>query len=279
MTLIFDTIQLSNLLGTKTLDLPIVTVDPQSSYILKDVIGLGPPEINVAMLETLSQGGIHQLSKALSREVVMRIRLNPDYSLSETVADLRNSLYGFLSVGKAPLPPMYIKLLSGINTVAQIQAYIKKFEIVPFAKEPEVQVTFACVKSFLEGPAQIEINTGTLDTLNPQIDNTGTAPTGFYMQLTFSDPSEYFSITSSDDISLAISIGYSFQTGDVLTIDTQPGTRYVGRTRSGSGLDLYNELDSDAVWLTLQAGINGFICDPISFAWNDVHFTPQYWGI
>lgn len=136
------------LVGYGSVLLPIQNLDPSSPYILKNIEGLGPPDIDTSIIQSLYQGGTYQNSRPQGREVIVRIRLNPNYAIGQTVADLRTELYRQIIID----PTFYsrIELWNDVEVVAQVaKCYIKRFEIVPFNKETEVQITYSCVSPYL----------------------------------------------------------------------------------------------------------------------------------
>ena len=146
------------LTGITPISLPIVGALPSDVYILKSVEGLGPPEVDVSITKTLNAGGVYQGRQPQNREIVLMIGLNPNYKIGQTVSDLRESLYGFLTPGY--LDHVVIEIVNGVTTIAKTIGYVKKIEINPFSKDPQVQVTLACLKPYFEAPTILYITPG-----------------------------------------------------------------------------------------------------------------------
>jgi hypothetical protein len=278
-----DKIRLS---GLSNIDLPITNLDPTSKYILKAVDGLGPPEIEVYISKTLMQNSKYQGSSPNNREVVMRIRLNPNYAMAETVEGLRHALYGMLSKapleGSVPSAPPYIQLYYKGNMMAQVGAYVKRFEIVPFSKDPEVQITFACLGPFLDGPSNVSIDVGSLSTANPEIMSVGSAPSGFRVEVVFLSNSPDFYLQGDPNFVLKMDIVYSFLTNDHLIIDTRPGYRGIWVVRGGNTYNIIGSLmvEKNVAWLQFTYGSNKYkTYDEYAFDWVSWSYLPKYWGI
>ena len=158
----FTTIRLT---GRHIIDLPILNASSSDKYILKGADGLGPPGVEISMLNTRASRGYYQGKKTQLREIVIRVGLNLDYSTTETVADLRSKFYGFLSPGITE--DIRIEFVNETEPVAYTTGYVKQLEIVPFSKTPEIQITITCDEKFLispsatyveaEGPAPLSI--------------------------------------------------------------------------------------------------------------------------
>jgi hypothetical protein len=269
-------------------DLPIKNLDPTSKFILKAIDGLGPPDINVALQDSPYSNGIYQGSHPILREIVARIKLNPDYATGETVESLRTTLYTVLTVANVSVPSwklsesrgVTISLMLNGTAVATVNGFPKKFEIVPFAKEPEVQITFACKAPYLES-ALIAENVASLSLSNPIINYDGTAPGGFHFELDFTAGRSDFRLQSAAplDTDAYMYFTYAFLTGDRLIVNTMNGERKISRVRSGVEIPIPGALSSDSTWLKLQPGANPFTTNTSNFTWYLFEHRQLYWGV
>lgn len=260
--------------GLTPVDLPIVNAKPSDIYILKGADGLGPPEVDVSITNTLNAGGFYQGRRPQPREVVARIGLNPNYKTNQSVADLRTSLYGLLTPGA--VDQVRIELYDDTTLLVYATSYVKKLEISPFSKTPEVQVTLSCLQQYLLAPAPLYIDPGPVG--SPTINNIGTAPAGFTMEVVFTAPQSVFSLT--DAVGKFMTIFYSFVAGDRLIIDTRPGSRGIFvRKATNELINIIYALSSPSTWLMLHGGANAFSINVSTFTWGDVSYHPQYWGI
>jgi hypothetical protein len=273
--MMIDTVRL---VGSTNVDLPIVNLDPSAKYILKSVDGLGPPDIDVSIQQTLYQGGIYQNSRPQGRQIIVLIRLNPDYFSGESVESLRTKLYGMITPGYGVPSPRVDLLYQGVP-IANAVAYISKFEINPFAKDPEVQITYECQNAYLQSSSLISVPISGLSKSAPIITNPGDAPTGFYMDLTLTASTSNFKISSTLDASQYIRFPGNWFSGDRFIIDTRSGLRNVSYVRGGVTSTLFGTIDSLSTWLQLFGGQNSFTMSTPNFNWNSILFTPNYWGI
>jgi Phage tail protein len=261
------------LVGLTTIDLPIIDALPSDPYILKSVTGLGPPEVDVSIMNTLNAGGFYQGRRPQTREPVVHIGLNPDYKIEQTVSDLRQDLYGLLTPGADDI--VKIQIWDDIDLLLYTTGYVKKLEIAPFSKTPEVQVTISCLQQYLLSLDDLYVDPGS--TSAPTITNVGTAPAGFHMEVVFSAGMPQWEITASNGDKMLFD--YDFLSGDTLIFDTRPGVRGIKVLRGVTEMNILWALSSDSTWLMLHGGDNYFTTVPTTFAWGDVYYLPQYWGI
>lgn len=261
------------LIGLSTVDFPIVGAAVNNQYLLKEASGLGPPEVDVSIARTLNAGGYYQGRRPQSREIVLLITLNPDYSVGQTAADLRTTLYGLLSPGETD--NITVQILNGSTVIAYTIGYVSKLEIVPFSKDPSVQITIPCLEYYLQAPDILYVDPGAQAT--PTINNLGTAPAGFHLEIIFTSNVTNWSLSKASGTKMQVN--YSFLTGDKLTIDTRPGSRGIWLTRSSVTTNIIGSLTSDSIWYLLHSGNNVFATSSQAFNWADVYYRPQYWGI
>lgn len=259
--------------GLSTVDLPIVNATPSDTYILKDATGLGPPEIDVSIINTLYAGGFYQGRRTQTREIVLVVGLNPDFRSSQTAADLRASLYGMLTPGA--IDQVSLEIMNEDTVLVSTIGHIKKLEIAPFSKVPAVQITIACLEQYFQALSDLYLDPGSKT--NPSIVNQGTASAGFHMEVVLTSALSGWTLTNEN--SEKIQVGHAFSIGDTLIIDTRPGLRGVWRKRSGVTTTILSGLTTDSVWLMLHGGTNTFTTSSPAFDWGDVYYKPQYWGI
>lgn len=257
--------------GRTDVDLPFLGLRPNYPYIIKAVDGLGPPEVDIFQTK-----GVYQGRDPQDRQIVTRVGLNPNYNTGQTAAAMRTTLYGLLTPG--PSDSILVKMMNGPDIVAQVLGYVSKLEIVPFSKDPEVQITVECSSSYLSGPVLISsVPSGT----SPfHVTNEGTVTTGFYMETTFTANASSWTMWSEGvNTGPRMRIDYAFQDGDKLRIDTRKGRKSINILRGSSTIYLLRYFSSDSVWHQLHPGDNDFWMSPTSLTWGKVDYTPQHWGI
>lgn len=273
-------IRLTNALAV--VDLPIVGALPTDAYILKQVDGLGPPDINLFTEDTLYQGGVHRGRRPEGREIVARIKLNPNYQINQSPGDLRSYLYGLLSSGDLNNSDILtVQLYDAAGAIwANTKGYVRRVVPVPFSQDPEVQITIACLNSYLSAPAEVTQGSHPSKSIF-YVQNTAGAPSGFYMEVVFTVARTTWSLYKGGPNTLPkMQFDHDFAIGDKLSFDTRAGQRSIKRTRGAAVTSILGSLTSDSIWLQLHGGQNTFWTsnqniDPGFFA----RFAPQYWGI
>jgi hypothetical protein len=268
--------------GRYNVDFPFFGLRPSSRYILKEVDGLGPPEVDVRL-----EDGHYIGREPVSREIVLRAGLNPNVAIGETAASMRIALYGLLTPGASDA--MLVQMMNGPNVVAQVLAYVKKIEPVIFSKDPEVQITMACNSPYLAAPVGTTVQPRNLTAANTgwTLNNTGTVSTGFYMELKYTSDRDSFSLYSEpadsgngpDVNGPRFRVDWPFKDGDTLKIDTRKNRKSVRVVHRGDTTNIIRGLTPDSIWFQFHPGLNTFWNEPITFDWNQVYYVPQYWGI
>lgn len=268
-------IRLTGLSG-QYVEFPIYDLLPSSPYILKAFDGLGPTAVGVSVMNIAPHGGVYQGRRPQNREAVFRVGLNPNYSLNQTAQQLRQSLYFLLMSGTET--PVRLSLYEGNTELCYTLAHMANPEIVPFAKEPEVQLTFTCFGPYFEAPEQsITVDPGG-SKLTPTFPNVGDAQTGFEMIIEFTAARSGFSIYRAND-GLELTVTQAFAIGDFLKIDTRLGSLGVW-IDTGSGFEsIIDTLTETSDWIQLHGGNNVMNANTASYDWYSYTYTPRYLGI
>ena len=259
--------------GLTVVDFPIIGAKPQDVYICKSVDGLGPPEIDVAIEDTLNAGGYYQGRHPQNRQIVLLVGLNPNYTAGEVPADLRTSLYGMLTPGIDD--KITVQIVNVEEVVASIIGYVSKMEINPFSDTPEVQITTNTISPYFRSPDELFIEPA--DKAAPEIENVGTAPAGFFMGVAFTADQAGWTLTHVSGKKMEFN--FEFETGDLLEFDTRPGSRGIWVTRASVRYNIIYTLTQDSTWFMLHGGVNTFATSSSAFDWGDVFYLPQFWGI
>lgn len=254
--------------------------DNDDKYYVKNISGLEPPDRNVAIAATAA-GGKFQGVTIEDREVVVLIGLNPDEEKGETVKLLRDNLYTMLYTGYDP--KVDIQLIAGIFPVYHEFAYVSKFEAAIFDANPVVQITFTCLNPTFRAYSAITYNPSELSQTAPNVYNMGTAETGFQFAVKFTDDMNGWYIKQADRQSIGMIFDMQFHDGDVLSVSTIPGQKYIhwnkhrGKVHNKLGI-----LTTSSEWIQLHPGSNRFVVPKKLSKWDwkgQLTFTPHYAGI
>ena len=271
----FDAVRLS---GLTDINLPILGGSQNEPYQVTNIDGLGPPELDILIAEDHAPGGIFINRRARGREIVVRMSLNPDYRSGENVGDLRYALYGLLSPGPDPSnQALTFSLMKDGVPVVETEGYVKRFEIVPFDKKPQAQLTIACLGPYLNKPGLTEVSYIPSE-IQWSLTNAGRAPTGIQFSLRVIKDTSMISVEVVGGKSMTFNGDFLYD--DRIIVDTSEASRFVGHYRAGNYIGYLEILSPESDWIILQGGTHMFqTSDPSEFTWDYFTYKTRYWGI
>jgi hypothetical protein len=268
-----------------TITLALDRMNLVSPYIVQNITGLEPPDLNLVVVTRSDEGGVLTGKRAANREIAILLGFQPQYSSGQTVSDLRRKLYGML------FPKLNghidVKLLNDAETdYLTTTAYVKSMDPNIFSKDPQIQIVLSCMSPYFDGipythPSPADLS-GKTDFFN--ITNQGDAPTGFITNVTINAATSFFRFFTEDyvydfDHARFIHITYQFQIGDKLSINTISGQRYCTMVRSGTTINMLQYLSPNTSWLQLDAGLNRINPNIPDYTITSWKHTPRYWGV
>lgn len=272
--------QESDLFSTK-----LIKPGATDRFIMRGMIGLDADEVITKFYGYGAQNNDKFYRMGLKpREVVMRLVLNPTWSIGETYSDLRDEMYRAISAARNG--EVTINFYASATNVAELKGYITKFEVPHFSKDAEVQITIMCEDPILRGVQPVEYYTNHFT--GPSViiaDQFSTAPHGFEMQVTFTGTTAAFTIqdASSPDWQFEVVPSSSFLTSDVLYFSSYQNDKQLYMTRSSVVTHLMDKLVPGSVWPSIFPGRNTFYIPAlvptatITVDW--LKFKPAYWGV
>lgn len=260
-------------------------------YIMKNLYGLDADEIT----NTFLPGGANITNglRLKSREVVMRIVLNPDFS-AQTYSDLRDAIYK--AIASNITGQVTIRFKEGLTTKAEVTGFVTKFEVPHSEPEPEIQITVFCEDGLLRDPVDTVLTsqyTGSYSTgqLFDVVDDDSTAPHGFYMAVKFNSTVSWFRIEGNGfNTGWSFQVdaqqwggGSNFQVNDELHIHSVPGVRtcYAYNASGGNFFGMADRIRPYSIWPMLYPGETSFRFMSSGGSWN-IHYlyhNKAYWGV
>lgn len=254
----------------------------ENGYILKEALGLGPPNLASIVVGFDTTGVPVMDSVPEKRDLVFRVGINS--RMGQTNSELRDELYRYVSKS------VLISLMNDSIVIAQTTGFIRQFETVHFSNQPEIVVTIECDDGDFSAPESLDIPFSELSTTTPVVNyEKGTAPTGFNLQFSYKTTRPGFTIFGYSQGwpvrpsagHLEFAIVYPFINGDLVSISTQTKSQSVTVLRAGVTTDLAGYLNGGAVWPRLHSGANGMQWTYLA-AWLDLvsaNYVPKYWGV
>lgn len=271
--------------SVKHAELNLGSVSTSDSYIIKGMSGLDSDEIThnyYANNEGTTLNYYNATSK--SREVVIALRLNPQYGLGQTPESLRTNLQKMIAYTRNSL--IELRFMNDLTHVCSLNGHITKFESSLFTANPEVQITFFCDEPLFLAPAytSVTVGAGRVNTKS-WTDNLSTAPHGFKMQISI--PSTVLTMTIHG-VSGTTYADFSFSfinnpAGGVLYFSSEKNNRYLYLLKSGTTNDLVSEIDPFSVWPIMFPGTTSITIDTDltteTFVYQSISYKSAYWGL
>lgn len=270
--------------GTDILKGSLVRTDTKSRYLVKKIEGLDAPDLVPKFYGAgLATGKRFHEFVSLPKEVVMRLALNPNFSMFESYGSVRDQIYRAVSSSRDGL--VDILFHDGGAVVAKLSGFIIKVESDPFVKDPETLVTISCKDGILRGVIPTvkdvsEIVSGTEEiTLS---DSSSTAPHGFTFAVDFTDAEASFVVEdlTDSDWAFVVEIPGGFLNGDRLVFSSEVNNTQLYLIRSAVTTHLMDAVFPGSVWPILFPGDNHFFFEQAdSFDWVSINWYTAYWGV
>jgi tail protein len=259
--------------------LTLLLDDISNGYVVQDINGLDPVKATIVSAPFANlDGAQYQSSRRETRNIVLTIGLEPDY-VTNTVRDLRTNLYSFFM----PKTEVSLRFYMLDGLVVDVSGRVESLETTLFSKEPAVNVSIICFDpDFVElTPVEIEDET-VADTTEFLITYEGSVEAGFTLVLEVDRSLSEFTIyhRGPDDVVRSMDFAASLVADDVVTVNTNVGSKAVTLLRSSTLSSILYSLSPQSPWLELQPGDNYLrvyaVGDPIPFS---ITYTPRHGGL
>lgn len=250
-----ETVEVRNTAGT-LLTLSLTDIDV--GYMVEDIKGLDPVK---AVLVSSSFAGMdgtqYKSSRREERNLLIKLALEPDFVIGNTVEELRHHLYNFFMT-KAEVKLKFI-MSSGLEV--DIDGRVESCEAPPFSQEPEVDVSIICFEpDFVDRrpPGQIVTGNTVSTTDETLVDYEGTVETGIDFVLNVNRTVNEFTIyhRRPDGSVGTLNFAANLLNGDVLNISTVSGNKIITLNRGGTITSLLYGMSPQSDWIELQKGHN-----------------------
>lgn len=256
--------------------------DITSGYSVQDIDGLDPVKATlVSSAFGQLDGEQFQSARREKRNIVLTLGYEADY-VSDTVQDLRKKLYGFFM----PKSRVLLRFFQTGEPVVQIYGRVESFDSKKFVKEPVAVISVVCFDPDFYNPTPVVLpGATTASSVETTHVYPGTVETGILFRLFInrSDLTEFtFNHRPPDDSlrSLEFIAATPFMDGDMLSISTIPGNKFVTLTRAGVDTSVLFGVSPQSNWISFFPGNNKFFVSAggagIPY---QIEYTTKYGGL
>lgn len=266
--------------GEHALSLPLLGATPRDSILVKSVTGLNPPGIDLFLGEYARDGGNYQGRRAQTRNPVLTLDLNPNPALGQTVAGLRSLLYKAFIDPHVNADHSQLILREDDGSARYLVGYTEKFETDLFGVETSAQISMLCPDPFIRD-LQETVLTNPFGWITVPFAYAGDAETGFEVDISINVSTPVLTLENNGRTMVMTS---EFKVGDLVHINTSPGSWSITLTRSGITTSLLPNLATASRWLELHSQANtmrvyGSTVDSRPATITELRYTAAYWGI
>lgn len=255
-----SSLEVTNAQGS-VLELPLE--DPVN-YIIKNIEGLGP--VNATLVSSSfanMDGAQYHSSRRETRNIVLTLGLEPDYAISSVQA-LRDELYKFFmpktpGTWKFHLFDKFTESVLEQSRDRVIQGRVESCEPSIFTKDPAMDISLVCFDPDFVDPVPASFEGLTLtDITDMSLPYEGTVDTGVIFTLVADHDFEAFTIFHHppDGSLVTVDFSYPILEGDVVTISSVQGSKYVKLLRAGVESSILYAISPQSGWIRLQPGDN-----------------------
>lgn len=217
----------------------------------------------------------------LKRQIVMVVKLNPNFSNNDTYSSLRDKIYKIIASSRTGKIQLQFK--NGTTVVAVSNGFVSRIEAPHFEQKQEVKITIDCDKGMLESLDPTAVAVGGLNPNDFVItDDVSTAPHGFMFDLAVNVNAASIVITDPTDASWAFTVAPvgGFLIGDVLHFSSIYGNKFINLTRGLVTVQLGEVVAPGSIWPILFPGDNHFhFSTPASLVLDAISYYATYWGV
>lgn len=263
----------------------VLKQEPNYRYLIRAIVGIDAEDIVPKFIGFgLVSGKKFYEYTMKSRDVVMRVSLNPVFSINEDVSEIRDRIYRLISANRSGEIKLVFK--DGESIVCGIMGNITKMEVPYFTKTPELQITINCPDPIFRAITPIYLDDTDLPTTNPVklLDEATTAPHGLSFKVKFTAITASFVIQddpTDPDWQFEIVPPTSFQVDDELYFSSEYGSKSVFWNKaSGTDIELLDKVSSGSLWPQVFPGQTTlYFMQIANFDWLELTYKSAYWGI
>ncbi len=271
-----STIEVRNSAGELlTLSMEAVT----NGLYIEDIDGLGPVKASIVSSQPATMdGGIFQSTRREMRNIVLKLGLEPDYAV-EDVRALRERVYNYFMPGE----PINLRLFDSLPRTVDISGRVETCEPGIFQREPTVDISILCFKPDFINTTSVELEGDTVnDTEETLVQYPGTAKVGVVFEIAPDRNVSEITIyhRAPDDSIKTFELSVPLEAGDILTISSIVGEKFVRLNRLGTVSSVLYGRSTNSEWVQLAKGPNHIRVYVTGAAIPyTMTYTPRYGGL
>lgn len=231
--------------------------DVSSGYRIEEISGLDPVPANIVTTSFVnSDGEVYRSSRRNKRNIVIKLSLDPDYIVTN-VRGLRQNLYQFF-MPKREVTLRFLDDTPGVDPL-EIQGRVESFDAPLFSREPRADISILCLDPDFYNPTPDTVDFTTVSTsAEKAIDYGGTVSTGLEFTLNVNRTLSGFTLfsTAVGEATRSLEFQEELISGDVLRINTNPGSKGIWLIRDGIETSLLRGRSPQSDWTRLNPGLN-----------------------
>ncbi len=260
--------------------LTLTLEDPTNGYLVEDILGIDPGKSTFSSSVFANfDGAKYDSSRRELRNILLKLKLEPNFVTQMTVRQLRTNLYAFFM----PKTEVSLRFFMADGLTVDISGRVESCEAPPFTQEPRATISILCFDPDFLALTPVVVSGNTVSTLTEfHIDYPGDISTGFTFVLNVDRTLGEFTIyhRPADNVLRTFDFESSLIAGDILTVSSIDGNKGVTLNRSGTLSSLLYGKTPQSNWLKLMNGDNRLRVYATGAAIPfTITYTPRYGGL
>ena len=232
--------------------------DISNGHVVRDIRGLDPVKSTIVTSSFATmEGQQKQASSRESRNIVFELGYAPNFSINETVRDLRSRLYRYFTSGTDVELTFYMTDGLTVKTTGTVESC----EAPLFVREPQTDVSIICYDPDFIDVNLVEMHTQftTTDVFGSPIVIDGTSKTGLdSLRFTANQSLDGFTVyhTTPSGTLRTMFVSVPLLVNDQVNLRTVKGDKSITLTRLGVTTSLMYAVSPQSLWVLLEPGEN-----------------------
>lgn len=268
--------------GPVLMTLDLDGVDPNSPVVVQSVSGLNPSDVTVFKGDFSRDGGYYQGRRSAGRNLVLNLKLNPDWANDVMVSDIREDLYSNFLEPASDTEGVMLVFKDSSKPDRYAIGYVETFPADLFTKETTAQISLICVDPFIKS-YDITTASDAVGWSQTTVAYDGSKKTGglFELEVKTAVSAAHLYLGADPNPQRIRLENANFLVGDIISINTTPGSRWI-RQNGSDVMTLLSPLQDD--WLQFNKGDNlvracGLVLGDGKVVLKEWTFRSAWWGI